>query len=120
VSPAERSRQEVKRVYWNLRLLGLPEPLRDLWMLIVTGLVVWALAVQGQQADHAAQESSRTTGALCALRHDLEDRVAQTDTFLHSHPNGFAGIPAATLRNGEQGQLRTIQALSNLTCPAPK
>jgi hypothetical protein len=55
--------------------------------------------------------------ALCALRGDLEDRVRQTDKFLAKHPEGFAGIPAATLRTNANGQRRTIRALSNLKCP---
>lgn len=72
-----------------------------------------------ERATQAGHDADRTTGALCALRHDLEERVAQTDRFLLEHPKGFAGIPAATLRVSEQGQIRTIQALSNLKCPPP-
>jgi hypothetical protein len=115
-----RADQRLKQLYWNMRLLGLPEPIRDLWMLVLSGLLIWALAVQGEQSDRAARDADRTTGALCALRRDLEDRVAQTDKFLLEHPAGFAGIPAATLRASEQGQIRTIGALSNLKCPPPK
>jgi ABC-type transporter Mla subunit MlaD len=73
-----------------------------------------------REAARTTRESKRTTKALCALRKDLEDRVAQTDDFLRKHPGGFAGIPAATLRQSEQGQRRTISALSNLKCPPPK
>jgi ABC-type transporter Mla subunit MlaD len=135
-----RDRQRVKRLYWNVRLLGLPEPLRDVWMLAVTALVVWALTLQGQQAEDAARTASQTARvakqtadnarltarnarqtvkALCALRHDLEQRVAGGEQFLREHPHGIPGFPAETVRTSIAGQRRTIRALSDLTCPAP-
>jgi hypothetical protein len=110
VQPAERSRQQIKRVYWNVRLLGLPEPLRDVWMVVLSGFLVWAIVVQGQESD-------RSTAALCSLRRDLEVRVAAGDQFLRDHPHGIPGIPAGTLRTSTDGQRRTINALSNLKCP---
>lgn len=101
-------------------------------VLLAGSMVLSALAIQaGQQRDdqlarqaavlraqavslkRLASDSSR---ALCALRGDLEDRVRQTDKFLRKHPEGFAGIPAATLRTNANGQRRTIHALSNLKC----
>jgi ABC-type transporter Mla subunit MlaD len=72
-----------------------------------------------REAARTTRESKRTTKALCALRHGLEDQVQQTDKFLAKHPEGFAGVPAATLRANEGRQKLTIQALSNLKCPAP-
>jgi hypothetical protein len=93
----------------RVRFPRLPKFSRDLWLLLLSGILLWSVWSNGQQTD-------RTTGALCALRHDLENRVAQTDKFLHDHPEGFAGIPAATLRVNEQGQLRTIEALAGLKC----
>lgn len=100
------------RAYWNLRLFGLPEPARDVWMLVLTVVLV-VIAV------HASDDASQTTRSLCALRHDLEERVAGSDNFLRDHPRGFAGIPAATIRASADGQRRTIRALSNLKCPPP-
>jgi hypothetical protein len=89
------------------------------YLVLVLGLG-YVIHDNSERAKSAARDAERTTGALCALRHDLEERVAQTNKFLHDHPHGFAGIPAATLRNGEQGQIRTIEALSNLKCPPSK
>jgi hypothetical protein len=58
----------------------------------------------------------RTNSALCSLRGDLQDRVTQSETFLAKHPNGFAGISAATIRSSLDGQRRTIRALHILYC----
>jgi hypothetical protein len=56
----------LKRVYWNLRLFGLPEPIRDLWLFAITGLLVLALiSIQGKadtaklRADQTAIEAAR-------------------------------------------------------------
>ena len=56
------------------------------------------------------------TGALCTLRHDLQTRVDSSERFLVNHPHGFAGISAATIRSGIANELRTIAALSTITC----
>lgn len=61
------------------------------------------------------QANSNTT-ALCALRHDLEARVKSSTDLLATHPEGLAGIPAATIRTTIDGQRRTILALSGLAC----
>lgn len=97
-----------ERSLWWLRLM-LPVWAERLWLFVLSGIVLWSVLANTQQTD-------RTTGSLCALRRDLEARVAQTDRFLAEHPNGFGGIPAATLRVSEQGQIRTIQALGDLRC----
>jgi hypothetical protein len=61
--------------------------------------------------------SSRTThDALCTLRGDLQNRVAQSQRFLIEHPKGFAGIPSATIAQGLVNQQHTIDALSSLSC----
>jgi hypothetical protein len=105
-----RADQRVKRLYWNVRLLGLPEPMRDVWMLALTVVLV-VLAV------NASSDAAHNTHALCALRHDLEARVTAGEALLRKHPRGIAGIPAPTLQTTLKGQRRTIDALSNLTCP---
>lgn len=65
------------------------------------------------------RQATSSTVALCALRHDLEDRVKSGEQFLKSHPLGVAGIPAATIRTGIDGQRRTIKALAGLDCSSP-
>lgn len=54
--------------------------------------------------------------ALCTFRKDLQERVRQSEGFLREHPQGFAGIPAATIRQSLEGQKRTIKALQPLAC----
>jgi hypothetical protein len=100
--------RERERSLWWLRLM-LPVWAERLWLVALSGLVLWSVWSQAQQND-------RTKGSLCELRHDLERRVEQTDSFLRAHPGGFGGISAATLRVSEQGQRRTIRALSDLRC----
>lgn len=72
------------------------------------------------QSINVANDSDRTTAALCTFRSDLENRADQTDRLLALHPKGLAGIPAATLRQSVGGQRRTIAALSVLNCPVKK
>jgi hypothetical protein len=63
-----------------------------------------------------ARLAAASNHALCALRHDLEDRVANGERFLRKNPRGIPGIPARTLRQSIGGQRRTIRALSDLKC----
>jgi hypothetical protein len=60
--------------------------------------------------------SVRTNGALCALRRDLELRVASSKQFLQEHPEGIAGVPVKVIQDSIRNQQRTILALSNLNC----
>lgn len=64
----------------------------------------------------ARHDASVTTAALCALRVDLERRVATSRAFLVEHPNGIPGIPARTIRDGIVNQGRTITALAGIAC----
>lgn len=63
---AER-RRRFSKVYWNLRLFGLPEPVRDLWMLGLTILIVVTLT--GQQSAIDRQREGRKTAleAVCGI-----------------------------------------------------
>lgn len=61
--------------------------------------------------------NKQSTDALCALRGDLERRVASSEKFLSEHPDGIPGIPAKTIRDGIANQQRTILVLNDLSCP---
>jgi hypothetical protein len=61
-------------------------------------------------------ESNANRNALCALRSDLHSRVATSEAFLKTSPNGVAGIPAATIEATIEGQKKTIKALGSLSC----
>jgi hypothetical protein len=89
------------------------------WRQTVVSIVVVGLTVFGilllKRTNHAASQS---TGALCALRHDLEQRVSDGEAFLAGHPHGIPGIPAKTLQQSIDGQKRTIKALQVVECDA--
>lgn len=98
------------------------EIIRRLRWLTVAVLVCLALSVGVGvfaivQAVQVGHDSDRTTAALCTLRADLQSRVDQSEQFLSKHPKGFAGIPAATIKQSLEGQQRTVTALQGLECP---
>ena len=81
--------------------------------------------VRGEQRDQATRkltlqtrhDAHVTTAALCALRGDLERRVASSRAFLAEHPDGIPGISAKVIRDGLRNQESTIRALSGIDCP---
>jgi hypothetical protein len=83
------------------------------YSVVVSAALVVSVVAYARITDVA----DRTTGSLCALRHDLEDRVANGERFLRDHPRGIPGIPAGTLRTSVDGQRRTVEALGDLRCP---
>lgn len=86
-----------------------------LWFTLFVVVVSGAYVLK-QQSDDSQRQSARNTGALCALREDLERRVAASQDFLIKNPRGFPGIPLATLQKSITDQQRSIVALSGLHC----
>lgn len=82
---------------------------RDLWMLIVTILVAWAVIATYTQANE-------THRSLCTLRGDLERRVDASIRFLAENPRGIPGVPVRVIQDGVANQQRTIAALRGLNC----
>lgn len=68
----------------------------------VIGVTAWAYIT-----------SLTTRDALCVLRADLEVRAAQSQQYLDHSPTGRI---ADAVRQAAEGQRRTIQALSGLSC----
>ena len=64
----------------------------------------------------SSSTSTSTAHALCALRDDVQSRVTQGNAFLKTHPNGFAGISAPTLKSSIDNSQRTVDALGSLKC----
>lgn len=64
----------------------------------------------------ARRDAEVSRSALCALRTDMERRVATSKALIARNPQGFAGIPARTIRDGIRNQERTIRALSSIDC----
>lgn len=83
--------------------------------LISIGSVIFGFAI----LRHTNSQAKQNTTALCALRRDLEERVASSTRFIQEHPKGIPGIPIKTIIQGMEGQKRTIKALSAIKCPAP-
>lgn len=81
------------------------------------GLALVLIAVSGYGLYALKAQNDRNTGALCALRQDLERRVASSQEFLAQNPHGIPGITAASLQQSISGQQRSIVALSGLHCP---
>lgn len=67
-------------------------------------------------AFYVYRESTHTTGALCALRGDLERRVQTSKDFLIDHPNGIPGISRKMILQSLANQEATIHALRGLSC----
>ena len=83
------------------------------WLVAATVVLYVALAGLGLWV---YSEADSNGDALCALRADLEKRVESSQQFLIDHPDGIAGIPARTIREGIENQRRTIDALGDLSC----
>lgn len=91
-------------------------------ILYLAAIAVMAVTIvlNSNRVDDQHKESARNTKALCTFRRDLEARAESSEDFLKTHPNGFAGIDAATIRNGLRNQKATIKSLSGLNCPPPE
>lgn len=105
--------QEVENIGDEIRKL-----LRRLEVATV-GLYVLVIAIVVISFFYLKAQNDQTTAALCTFRANLESQVAQTSSFLKDHPEGFAGIPAATLKTNAANQQRAIDSLSGLDCPPP-
>jgi hypothetical protein len=77
--------------------------------------------VAGQRAQVAANtiRAAQINHVLCVVRRDYEARARGARKFLRSHPEGFAGISAGTIRVSLRMQERTIRSLSGLECGTP-
>jgi hypothetical protein len=69
------------------------------------------------QANRNMARNSTALIALCALRHDLDMRIASSEDLLVKYPHGFAGIPAAVIRSSVENSKRTRVTLNVLDCP---
>lgn len=83
---------------------------------VLAGLIAFVAVNEAARRDELSRVALSTNHALCVLRSDLEQRVADSAQFLLDHPNGFGGISAATIQQGIDNQQRTIDALSDLRC----
>jgi hypothetical protein len=66
------------------------------------------------------EANGRTTEGVCALRADLERRVAAGTAFLQKHPTGAFGFKPREIRESVDNQQRTVTALGDLDCSKPR
>lgn len=83
---------------------------------VTTIVLVVALILGGVKIYH---DAGTTNKALCALRTDLNKRVAVSQGFLKEHPNGTPGISRVVIQTSIANQSSTIEALSILSCDGP-
>jgi hypothetical protein len=84
---------------------------RTLRRLVAATVVVFVFSIG--VAGYAWTNSGENRDALCALRADVEQRVAVSETLLREKPDGEL---AAAIRVSLEGQQRTVAALTSLSC----
>jgi hypothetical protein len=91
---------------------------RKVVWLVMLAVAVSFTAVGGEWAllKRTNRSASGNRAALCALRHDLEARVADSRRFLSTHPRGIRDIPAKQIRMSISNSERTIGALRVIDC----
>lgn len=107
------TKQRLAAIHKDFKRLGRWQVANSLALLVVVVMGLWLQHAQNTKTD---RQAAQNTASLCALRLDLERRVRQSESFLADHPEGFAGIPAGTIRIQVSGQRRTIKALAGLDC----
>lgn len=98
----DRLEKQVRRLIW----LSI-----GLYALLAVVIVVGFLYLRG-----ASQENATARAGLCALRLDIERRVASSEDFLRQNPHGIPGIPAALIEKGIRDQKRTLVVLNVVKC----
>jgi hypothetical protein len=85
---------------------------------VVIFILLGVLTVYVTSVNHAlGVKGDKARIALCAFKHDLQERTKSGEDFLRTHPNGIPGISAAQIQANISLQNRTIKSLSNLDCP---
>jgi hypothetical protein len=69
----ERNRRRLSRTYWNLRLFGLPEPVKDFWLLVLTVLVAIALNSIVSEQDRQQEGRQVAIRVLCGAQQGVID-----------------------------------------------
>lgn len=99
---------------------------RVTFLLVLITLVGGSMILHSEQnhvsnlarnAAQLARDGKDAHDALCAFKSDLKRRADGAQSFLDSHPGGFAGITAPTIQNSINNQEATLRALSTLNCP---
>jgi high-affinity Fe2+/Pb2+ permease len=84
--------------------------------LVLVGFALYIFVDAAHRREEIAVVATEANDALCALRQDLERRVAASEAFLEENPEGIPGLSPKIIREGIENQTRTIVALNELSC----
>jgi hypothetical protein len=84
-------------------------------VLALFGGTAWA--IRSHDVSYINEIATTNQLALCAFRHDVQQRITTSEEFLREHPNGIPGISPAMIRSNLAAQRQTVDALSVLNCP---
>lgn len=84
--------------------------------LALAGLGTFGWLISTEQRNDIREVATSTNTALCALRGDLEQRIANAEQFLKDNPDGIPGLSAEAIQTSIDGQQRTVDALGILQC----
>jgi hypothetical protein len=87
---------------------------RALRILTIATVVIYLF--MGGIAIYTYSLSQRNKRALCAIRHNAEDRVNSAQEFLLKHPKGIPGITPDDLRRTIQIYETNARALDDVNC----
>jgi len=101
--------KQIKRLVWLVVAL----------YLIQAGVSVYFFLAARDQREKLAVVAVSTARGLCAIRHDAENSVQQSQDFLKDHPNGIPGISRKLLLRSIAQQQALADNLAGIKCPAP-
>lgn len=89
-----------------------------LWVLVVA-LAVVGLIVGKAEVAQVRRDEALAIRALCFQRGTLDHQIAQTESFLKTHPHGIPGISRALFEQGIRKDEIARAALADIHCPKP-
>lgn len=87
------------------------------WLGALTIVVIVLSLGVGGLGVYVLVKASETRNAICHLRQDLQQRIAQGEDFI-AHPDHYPGvkIDPKVIRAQVEGQKRTVESLTPLGC----
>jgi len=89
------------------------------WIRVLAALTLLLYVVMIGIATYTYFQGQRNTKALCTIRDNAQNRVAQAQQFLQDHPNGISGLTPDDLQRSINTSQATVKALEDVDCPPP-
>lgn len=83
---------------------------------VLLALAIAVIAWQVNANHNLASQGKEAHDAICTLKADIRQRIADSEKFLHDHRGGFAGIPTSVIKTSITNQRATLKALK-ISCP---